>query len=270
MPVEAYRQRLARALGEFWYDGAGPSHRDIDLVLDNFDMADAVSGSKRDRVYGAVTLAPDNVLPGLVAAFVELLEEQGFLRDPDEQQKGRIGLLKRRLRPFNLRLTEEGEVLGGISLAVEPDKMLDLPALRDHIRRIQIALEQEDTALLLGSSKELLETVSKFVLAQTGRASPEKFPALLTGAMEALGLHAKEVKGDGEVAADTRRILGGLQQIGLGINGLRNEHGTGHGRVEGIKLTLRHARLAAGSAVVLATVMVDTYEDPKAPWRSKS
>ena len=50
--------------------------------------------------------------------------------------------------------------------------MLDLPALRDHIRRIQIALEQEDTALLLGSSKELLETVSKFVLAQNGTCFP--------------------------------------------------------------------------------------------------
>ena len=49
--------------------------------------------------------------------------------------------------------------------------------------------------------------------------------------MEVLGLHAKEVKGDSEVAADTRRVLGGLQQIGLGINGLRNEHGTGHGHV---------------------------------------
>jgi hypothetical protein len=81
-------------------------------------------------------------------------------------------------------------------------------------------------------------------------------------------MHAKGVSGDTEIAADTKKILGGLQSIGIGINGLRNSYGTGHGRVGDAKLGIRHARLAAGAAVVLATAMLDTYEDPKAPWRT--
>ena len=57
---------------------------------------------------------------------------------------------------------------------------------------------------------------------------PDKFPSLFERRLEGLGLHPKAVSGDGELAAATKRVLGGLQQIGLGINELRNEHGTGH------------------------------------------
>jgi hypothetical protein len=147
--------------------------------------------------------------------------------------------------------------------------MLSLPALREHIQRIQLALTNDDSALLLGSSKELLEATSKFILGEVEIEPPDKFPSLLSSALEVLGLHPKAVSGDGDLASATKRVLGGLQQIGLGINELRNDHGTGHGRVGGAKLGLRHARLAAGSAVVLATAMVDTFEDPMAPWRTE-
>jgi hypothetical protein len=85
--------------------------------------------------------------------------------------------------------------------------------------------------------------------------------------LEVLGLHARSIAGESDIAAETRRVLGGLQQIALGVNALRNAHGTGHGRVGNVSLGLRHARLAAGAAVVLATAMLDTFEDPKTPWR---
>lgn len=140
-------------------------------------------------------------------------------------------------------------------------------ALRE--RRQQLALLNDDTALLLGTSKELLETISKLVLTARGETLPDKFPPLLARALEILGLHAKAVDGTDDIAAATRRILGALQQIGVGINDLRNAHGTGHGQAAPVKLSLRHARLAGGSAVVLATIMLDTYEDPAAPWATR-
>ena len=64
-------------------------------------------------------------------------------------------------------MTDDGEVLGGTALGVEPSTMLDLPALREHIGRIQLALVNDDSALLLGLSKELLETASEFILANS-------------------------------------------------------------------------------------------------------
>ena len=134
-----------------------------------------------------------------------------------------------------------------------------------------LALTHDDAALLLGSSKELLETVAKFVLREVGEEPPGKFPALLARALEVLGLHPKAASGSSdEIVSATRKILGGLQQIGLGVNELRNDYGTGHGRAEPlVRLNLRHARLAAGAAVVLATTMLDTYDDPSAPWRRR-
>lgn len=268
-PTDRDRQRLARALSEFWAGGAGPTHNDIWRVLDALGLDEvAGQGSKRDRVYGAVTNTPEGQVERLVADLVELLQESGSFTGEYKADDRELALLKRAVVPFNLRLTDDGELVGGTKLGVEPEAMLGLPAVQDHIRRIQVALTHDDAELLLGSSKELLETTSKFVLTNVGMEAPSKFPALLGGALEALGLHPKTAGNHDEIAAATKRILSGLQQIGLGINELRNEYGTGHGRLDsGVRLKLRHARLAAGSAVVLATVMVDTFEDPAAPWR---
>jgi hypothetical protein len=206
-----------------------------------------------------------------VVELLDLLrEQQDFLSDDGTVNHELVVELNRTLRPLNLHLAADGTVVEGSSLGVEPSRMLDGPAVREHIRRLDLALAIVDVPLLLGSSKELLEAASKLVLDGIGEPIPDKFPSLLTRALEALGLHARAVAGDTEVAGATRRILGGLHQIGLGVNELRNDHGTGHGRIDnGTRLSLRHARLAAGAAAVLATVMVDTFEDPDAPWRGR-
>jgi len=263
--MDENRSKLAKALSDFWYGGAGPSHGELERVFDDFDLA-VEEGSKRDRVRAAIQLATEAVLPRLLAGLVDLLNQLGLLVGP-QSDAAAVSRLQKRLRPYNLQIVEDGELVGGTRLGIEPEVLIDVPALREHIQRIHVALETDDSALMLGSSKELLESTSKLVLAEVGEDPPSKFPGLLGRALEVLGLHPKAVVGDDDVVAATRRILGGLQQIGLGVNELRNDHGTGHGRADGVKLGLRQARLAAGSAVVLASVMTDTLEDPGAPWR---
>ena len=55
------------------------------------------------------------------------------------------------------------------------------------------------------------------------------------------------------------------------INEHRSERGTGHGRAEApVRLTSRHGRLAAGAALLVATLMFDTLEDESAPWRQEA
>src|SRR5690606_7208714 len=109
----------------------------------------------------------------------------------------------------------------------------------------------------------------KFVLTELGADIPSDFPPLLSTALTALGLHPKSKTADGDLAEATKRILGGLQQIGLGINDLRNGYATGHAKVKAAKLSVRHARLAANAAVPLATAMVETLEARGAPWRGQ-
>ena len=78
-----------------------------------------------------------------------------------------------------------GEVAGGAGLGVDPEAMLDLPVVQEHVRRLQVALAHDDAALLLGSSKELIETTCKYVLREVGEPVPSKFPGLLSAALEA-------------------------------------------------------------------------------------
>ncbi len=138
--------------------------------------------------------------------------------------------------------------------------------------RYRIALSEDDPALLLGSSKELLESTAKIVLARVGETPPNKYPALVTRALEVLMLHPKSAPEQPEdVMEPVRKILGGAVQIALEINKLRGEQGTGHGQaVAPVRLTRRHGRLAAGAALLVPTLMFDTLDDESAPWRQEA
>jgi hypothetical protein len=149
------------------------------------------------------------------------------------------------------------------------DRLPDLPALRGHVDRIQRAHRDDDAAQVLGSTKDLLETIAKVVLETTGNPAPQNFPALLTAAFEALHIHPRRNASAGKPLEEpVRKILGGALQIVLGIDELRNTHGTGHGRVEQRELSLRHAQLAVDAGLTVARLLLNTLEDPAAPWRS--
>lgn len=258
------RARLAKALADFWFGGSGPSHGEID---DAFAVAgvDPEPGSKRGRVSDAVKRARADQLPTLIEQLVELLRLEELPR-ADEPTLTR---LRSAMRAFGLELDAAFEVRQPIHPRL--DHLPDEPDLREHIDRIQRSIRDGDDAQLLGSTKELLETTAKVVLQRAGKAAPTKFPALLTAAFEALQLHPKATPSTGtSLERPVREILGGALKIALGIDELRNSHGTGHGRIAPPPLSQRHARLAAGAGVTVATLLLDTLDDPGAPWRRAS
>jgi hypothetical protein len=124
----------------------------------------------------------------------------------------------------------------------------------------------------IGLAKELVEAAIKFALDQLGETYSRS---------AGLGDLAKQLHGRLRIdpagvaptargAATIVRVLGGLANIPAGLAELRNEgYGTGHGRamrIAGIKE--RHADLAARSAIAYATFVLDTVNDPGAPWRA--
>lgn len=264
------RARLGRALGQFWAGGGGPSHGQIDEVFALFGL-DPGPGSKRDRVSQAIKMAASDEIAVLVRELVDLLRvDLAFDRSNDfAASQSDIDLLGEALEPYMLRLNGNGRLESSGGLAADASTLPDEPALREHIGRMQRALGDGDTAQLIGSSKELLETTTKLVLARVGEPEPSKFPALVTRALEVLMLHPKSNPAPREdLTEPVRKILGGVLQVALGVNELRNDRGTGHGRASAaVALGDRHARLAAGAAVVVATLMLDTLEDADAPWR---
>lgn len=262
------RQPLAAALAAFWSGGSGPSHSQLNNVLGWHGIAEE-DASKAERVRDAILSVEESQLTSLAVELCGLLRpriEAGY----DEDAR-KVARLREALAPYGLAVAKDGKVDSSPALGVEPSELLTTPALRDHIRRIKTALQDNDAEQLLGSAKELLESASKLVLTELEQPIPDKFPALLSEALRSLGMHPKDAPDPTEgIGRDVRRILGGLQQIGLAVNDLRNDYGTGHGRgPEEVKLGLRHARLAAGAAAVLATAMIDTFEAPDAPWRQR-
>lgn len=256
------RARLAKVLADFWAGGSGPSHGEL---ADAFAVAgiEPDGGSKRDRVSTAVRSVPDRDLFTLVDQLIELLQHWTL----PQADPATLARLRQALKPFGFALADDFK----LSSTQRPDlvHVSDEPAVREHIERIQRALRDEDDAQILGSSKELLESAAKLVLQATGQTPPLKFPALLATALEALQIHPKVAPSNGTPLEEpVKRILGGVVQIVLGVNDLRASHGAGHGgTIPRAKLGDRQVRLAASSAVAVAAFMLDTLDDPGAPWR---
>lgn len=259
--IDRNRTRLAKALADFWFNGAGPTHGEVDDALAVAGVR-VDGGSKRDKVSEGVKLVPEPALFTLVDQLIELLRDRSLPQAADAE----ITRLHDALGLFGFHLDDHFQ----LTSAHRPDlaRLPDRPALREHVDRLQRAIRDGDDAQLLGSTKELLESTAKVVLDETGKETPSKFPSLLTAAFEALQIHPKATPSTGTPLEDpVRKIVGGALQIVLGIDELRNTHGTGHGRAAPVVLSRRHARLAAGAGVTVTTFMLDTLDDPSAPWR---
>ena len=269
---ERQRARLARAVAAFWAGGAGPTYNEIIDVLDMFG-ADTEAPNKRERVSAAIKLVDRQALIPLVEDLLELLRHDGAFdrSNPDAADDAKRQQLAESLSSYGITLLEDGKTMPDLWWAVDASTLPDEAAVRDHVRRLSRALGEDDSALLLGSSKELLESTAKIVLARVGETPPTKYPALVTQALEVLMLHPKSAPEQREdVMEPVRKILGGVVQIAMEINELRSERGTGHGRAKApVRLTSRHGRLAAGAALLVATLMFDTLDDESAPWRKE-
>ena len=123
----------------------------------------------------------------------------------------------------------------------------------------------------IGAAKELVEATIKYALGQLAEAhdANEDIPALARQLHKRLRLDPKAIAPTTKGADTITRILGGLTNIPQGLAELRNAgYGTGHGqatRISGIKP--RHADLAVRTAVAYAGFVLDTVNDPDAPWR---
>lgn len=78
---------------------------------------------------------------------------------------------------------------------------------------------------------------------------------LLTRAIEITGLDPK-LQSEGEI----KRILGGIQNVILGVGALRTGFSTAHGHgIKKYKLSKRHVRLLVNSMITFGTFILETY-----------
>lgn len=156
--------------------------------------------------------------------------------------------------------------VGGAAMLPEVEAIaihLDADYLAQQVQRCKAGIDA-DPWLAVGTAKELVETICKTIMRECGEepASDVSLAALVKACSKQLGLCPDDVDNAHRAADTIRRILGSLGTVTQGLAELRNSHGTGHGqeaRSRGLKA--RHARLAVGAAVAVATFLFETYQE---------
>lgn len=264
-------QDIAAALGRFFHGGRGPSHSALTsafLSAGLSDVAPAPSSSqptqgpnKEQRVQATVTAAirkPQHARP-LVDGLLSALRIHGAVVEGNPKfDKASTDTLQRALSHRGWSLSPDGHMapIGAIDLETGGREALD-----EQIRRLR--QNTGDPALLLGTSKELLESVAKFVLQElqinTASKNPD-FGELWYFARDQLGILPEQVAGQGEGSKAIKAILGSAWRIVEQVNILRNLQGTGHGRTLPPGVTAEQALLVVREACSMAEFTLATLE----------
>ncbi len=146
----------------------------------------------------------------------------------------------------------------------EAQKVLTSSDVFDHIRRIRSSLN-DDAALAVGSTKEMIETVFKEILGIHGvEIGKDDIPALWKQVQMKLELDPKEMDSIKPGADSLKKFLGALNQIVFAIAELRNDYGTGHGKAKAPKISFPSAQLIVGGGATLAVFLITRFEQQKA------
>lgn len=134
------------------------------------------------------------------------------------------------------------------------------PALDEQLSRLQSATD--DPALLLGSAKDLLESVAKFVLEELGYPLPKNpdYGHLWYLARERLSILPQQVPADLPGASSVRAILQNSWAIADQVNTLRNLQGVGHGRTLPTGVSAELALLVVREACSVAEFTLHTLD----------
>ncbi len=114
-----------------------------------------------------------------------------------------------------------------------------------------------DPDLAIASSSSTLESICKCILEMEGVPIPKKqnISNLLSDASKLLQLSPNDHEN-----AEIKRVLGGIQNVIVGIGALRTGYSSAHGHgIKRYSLSKRHVRMLVNSMVTYGTFMLETY-----------
>ncbi|MDR0285220.1 MAG: abortive infection family protein [Propionibacteriaceae bacterium] len=263
MPDQApVGSEVAGAFAAFFHGGDGPSHKALSRVFvmagldDGYQPGPAMQGpNKETRVLDAFAEARKRPATArqLVDELLVQLRLNALIGVEKEEQSENETRLQAALRSAGFGLSDDGQlrVAGDIDMSTGGRRALD-----EQLARLRNA--QGDPALMIGTTKDLLEAVGKFVLEEY--SSPPRrnadFAEIISLARERLEIKPSQVDTSIEGFEAIRRVHQSAWQIAESINELRNLQGTGHGRTLPTGVSVELARLVIREACLVADYML--------------
>jgi hypothetical protein len=273
VPVnDAVVYALARLVDDAQKERRDPSHSDIQFQIDKTDLSCADPNKegppvgKAKRVRAVLTWSIENRPESteyFAAGLISSIKACGGFRksSPNFVGKDEIANLADALKPCGVSLATDGSltpiVLDGLS-----GKLLT-KALDTYIERAKKGIE--DAALVVGTSKDLMEAVAAHVLQELwGQYSTTaNFPTLLGQAFTALGLTTTADKEENR-EHPRKNMERKMYDLACSINRLRNKQGMGHGRPWLPDLSHDEAKAAIGFIGTISERMLNELKNKKA------
>lgn len=263
---------LSRLVDDAQKERRDPSHSDIEFQIKkaNLDEADPNrEGSpvgKAKRVRGVLNWAIDNDIQKaevFVAGLISSVKACGGFRESSPNYVGSDAItdLSSALRPEGFILGADGTI-SPVALENLSGKKLT-SALRGYVNRAKKGIE--DSALVVGTSKDLVEAVAAHAIQELwGRyPSTANFPSLLGQAFTALDMSTPE-KGEQPNEHQRCRMERALYETACSVNNLRNKQGSGHGRPWVPDLEPEETKAAIEVIGVISELMLDNLDRKKA------
>ncbi|MGB3340823.1 MAG: abortive infection family protein [bacterium] len=263
---------LARLVDDAQKERRYPSHSDIEFQINKADLTCAdpnKKGSpvgKAKRVRAVLMWGIENRQESaefFAASVISSVRACGGFRNSSPNFVGldEIRNLSDSLKPLGISLAEDGS-LSPISLeGLFGEKLTE--ALEIYVDRAKKGID--DAALVVGTSKDLIEAVAAHVLQELWGQYPTdaNFPMLLGQAFTALDMSTiaeKESPGEHPRKNMERKMF----ELACTINKLRNKQGTGHGRPWLPDITQDEARAAIEFIGTISEKMLAKLKQKKA------
>lgn len=245
-----------------------PSHSDLEDVLRRAHLSEAdphqdpaVRVGKQKRMRSALSWAHENnpvAGANAVVGLISMIRGCGGFRpeSPNYCGKDAVETCIAAFRGEAVELTVDGLLRPRVLATLAGRELTS--ALRSYVVRAQQG--HEDSVLIAGTDKDLLEAVAAHVLTERFGSYSEHldFPTLLGQAFYAVGLEAKRPKSEvGGLEGARTAMSVSLYELGCAVNRFRNKAGSGHGRPFVPDITPAEVRSLTESAGLVAGRLLD-------------
>jgi hypothetical protein len=229
------------------------------------NYSELASGMRRSLVAGyhaAIDFSDPAQLGRLIRVYTDAINSWG--RDEKGELVADARDMIRSLQRDSVPISDDGELTTTVVALNVPlsdfHRLNDPRVVQQHLERMSVNVDR-DPAAAVGSAKELVESVCKFIL-DDYTVAYDKNDSLLDlykKAAKALNLNREAVPDSAKGSESAQKILQNLATAVQSLAELRNELGLGHGKTKPSPAFARHARLAFNASRAVVEFLLETW-----------